>query len=147
MHRKRIALTNRSSGLAAVALSIALGTRAHAEPSSGASPAGASDERATHLRGRGSHYHVAGGIVAAVGAATLTASIIAFVPHSCDPAGGDCAGADLVAAMTIGSSAIVFGTGLLLYHHGTELIDQANAMTVAVTPVANGVELVVAGHF
>ena len=96
---------------------------------------------------RGGHYHVAGGIVTAVGAVALTASVIALIPHACDPAGGDCIGYDLFAAVTLGGSAAVIGTGLLLYHHGSELIEQGNRTAVTIAPLPHGVGLVVAGRF
>ena len=96
---------------------------------------------------RGGHYHVAGGIVTAVGAVALTASVIALIPHACDPAGGDCIGYDLFAAVTLGGSAAVIGTGLLLYHHGSELIEEGSRTAITVAPLPHGVGLVVAGRF
>ena len=96
---------------------------------------------------RGGHYHVAGGVVTAVGGVALAASVIALIPHDCDPAGGDCIGYDLFAAVTLGGSAAIIGTGLLLYHHGSELIEQANTPIVTLAPVPHGVGLAVVGRF
>jgi hypothetical protein len=130
----------RSFSISAITLT-ALGANAHASPPRGG------DSDPDVLVERGGHYHVAGGIVTAVGGVALAASVIALIPHDCDPAGGDCIGYDLFAAVTLGGSAAIIGTGLLLYHHGTELIEQANQPVVTLAPVPHGVGLAVIGRF
>lgn len=124
------------------ALVMASTTLAHASP-----PPNDDAKDPDVLVERGGHYHVAGGIVTAVGVAALTASVIALIPHDCDPAGGDCIGYDLFAAVTLGGSAAIIGTGLLLYHHGSELIEQANTPVVTLAPVPHGFGLAVVGRF
>jgi len=120
-----------------------LATSAHAF----AAPPDDDDHDPDALVERGGHYHVAGGIVTAVGGVALAASIVALIPHDCDPAGGDCVGYDLFAAVTLGGSAAIIGTGLLLYHHGTELIEQADKPIVTLAPVSHGLGLAVVGRF